>query len=86
MMKYGLPSAFGVDAVDIELPSEGPTDIIGGFTSTGEPRPFDMFRYGAELFVLQLRICRRLCQNIALRQSSTKPLGTVAELDRELET
>lgn len=86
MMKYGLPSAFDVDAVNVELPSEGPTDSLGGFTSTGEPGHINIFRYGAELSVIQLRICRRLCQNIALRQSSTEILGTVAELDRELET
>ena len=86
MMKYGLPSVFGDDDVDVELPGEDPPDSLGSFTLHGEQRPVNLFRCMAELSVIQLRIYGRLYSNMALRQNPTELLIAVAELDRKLET
>lgn len=85
MMKYGLPSAFGDDELDIELPSEVPTDGLGIFILSRTQTPINFLRFTAELSVIQSRIHRRIYSERVAQQTPTELLDAVADLDQQLE-
>lgn len=83
-LRSGRPSLQNEDDFTVELPSQFPEDGVG-VVETPDGKTFNLFRKFAEFSIIAGKVYSELYSNKASRQSDGELLGTIGNLDQELQ-
>ena len=83
-LRSGRPPAQDDDDMNVDLPSDDPSDNIGNIP-LADGGKVNLFRLMSEFAVISSNVYRRLYSVNAARQTDGELLNTIGELDKELE-
>ena len=84
-LRSGRPPAQDDDDMNVDLPSDDPSDNIGNIPLADGKGKVNLFRLMSEFAVISSNVYRRLYSVNAARQTDGELLNTIGELDKELE-
>ena len=84
-LRSGRPPAQDDDDMNVDLPSDDPSDNIGNIPLADGKGKVNLFRRMSEFAVISSNVYRRLYSVNAARQTDGELLNTIGELDKELE-
>lgn len=84
-LRSGRPPAQDDDDMNIDLPSEDPTDNVGNVPHSDGKGKTNMFRLMCTFSIIQSKVYKRLYSARAAKKTDGELLNTIGELDRELE-
>lgn len=83
-LRSGRPSAQDDDDMNVELPSENPTDNVGNIP-LADGGKINLFRLMCEFALIESKVYKKLYSVEAAKQSDGELLNTIGDLDKELE-
>ncbi|KAL8768800.1 MAG: hypothetical protein Q9209_005089 [Squamulea sp. 1 TL-2023] len=84
-LRSGRPPAQDDDDMNVDLPSEDPTDNIGNIPLVDGKGKINLFRLMCSFAVIESKVYKQLYSTKASKQSDGALLNTIGELDKELE-
>lgn len=84
-LRSGRPPAQDDDDMNVELPSEDPSDDIGNIPLADGKGKTNLFRLMCTFAVIESKVYKLLYSTKASKQSDGALLNTIGELDKELE-
>ncbi|KAL8671502.1 MAG: hypothetical protein Q9168_003994 [Polycauliona sp. 1 TL-2023] len=84
-LRSGRPPAQDDDDMNVDLPSEDPTDNIGNIPLADGKGKINLFRLMCTFAIIESKVYKQLYSTKASKQSDGALLNTIGELDRELE-
>lgn len=84
-LRSGRPPAQDDDDMNVELPTEDPSDNIGNIPLADGKGKANLFRFMCTFAIIESKVYKQLYSTKASRQSDGALLNTIGELDRELE-
>ncbi|KAL8785136.1 MAG: hypothetical protein Q9213_003554 [Squamulea squamosa] len=84
-LRSGRPPAQDDDDMNVDLPSEDPTDNIGNIPLADGKGKMNLFRLMCSFAVIESKVYKQLYSTKASKQSDGALLNTIGELDKELE-
>ena len=84
-IRSGRPPAQDDDDMNVELPSEDPSDNIGNIPLNDGKGKVNLFRAMCEFAIISSKVYKRLYSVEASKQSDGELLNTIGDLDKELE-
>ncbi|KAL8998507.1 MAG: hypothetical protein Q9169_002450 [Polycauliona sp. 2 TL-2023] len=83
-LRSGRPPAQDDDDMNVDLPSEDPTDNVGNIP-LADGKKINLFRLMCSFSVIESKVYKQLYSTKASKQSDGALLNTIGELDKELE-
>ncbi|KAI9803664.1 MAG: hypothetical protein M1833_000576 [Piccolia ochrophora] len=84
-LRSGRPPAQDDDDMNVDLPTEDPSDNIGNIPLADGKGKINLFRLMCEFAIIESKVYKQLYSVKASKQSDGELLNTIGELDRELE-
>ncbi|KAL9127898.1 MAG: hypothetical protein Q9217_003308 [Psora testacea] len=84
-LRSGRPPAQDDDDMNVELPTEDPSDNIGNIPLADGKGKANLFRFMVTFAIIESKVYKQLYSTKASKQSDGALLNTIGELDKELE-
>ena len=84
-LRSGRPPAQDDDDMNVELPTEDPSDNIGNIPLADGKGKANLFRIMCSFAIIESKVYKQLYSTKAAKQSDGALLNTIGELDKELE-
>ncbi|KAL9102501.1 MAG: hypothetical protein Q9163_002366 [Psora crenata] len=84
-LRSGRPPAQDDDDMNVDLPTEDPSDNIGNIPLADGKGKANLFRFMVTFAIIEGKVYKQLYSTKASRQSDGALLNTIGELDKELE-